>query len=83
MQPAPAFFDHRIKMFEELKAEYDASVKGACVYPGRYVFSDQVSDHSQAPRGYYYYYAGRIDKIGQELGNKPYGYREGNLEKSF
>ncbi|SJK99833.1 probable THS1-threonyl tRNA synthetase, cytosolic [Armillaria ostoyae] len=27
IQPAPAFFDHRIKMFEELKAEYDASVK--------------------------------------------------------
>ncbi len=49
MQPAPAFFDHRIKMFEELKAEYDASVKGACIYTVRYVSSDPVDGHSQAP----------------------------------
>ncbi|KAF9021675.1 threonyl-tRNA synthetase [Hymenopellis radicata] len=27
MQPKPAFIDHRIKMFEELKAEYDQAVK--------------------------------------------------------
>jgi threonyl-tRNA synthetase len=27
LQPAPAFFDHRIKIFEKLKAEYDDFVK--------------------------------------------------------
>ena len=28
MQPAPAFFDHRIKIFDRLKAEHDAFVAG-------------------------------------------------------
>lgn len=28
LSPKPAFFDHRIQMFEQLKAEYDAWVKG-------------------------------------------------------
>ena len=28
LQPPPDFFDHRIKIFEELKAEYDTSVQG-------------------------------------------------------
>jgi threonyl-tRNA synthetase len=28
LQPPPEFFDHRIKMFDELKAEYDAFVAG-------------------------------------------------------
>ncbi|KAL1745956.1 hypothetical protein HDZ31DRAFT_35196 [Schizophyllum fasciatum] len=27
LQPAPEFFDHRIKMYDQLKAEYDAFVK--------------------------------------------------------
>jgi threonyl-tRNA synthetase len=31
MKPAPAFFDHRIKMFEEMKAEYDEWLKSAFV----------------------------------------------------
>ena len=28
LSPKPVFFDHRIQMFEQLKAEYDAWVKG-------------------------------------------------------
>ena len=28
MQPKPEFFDHRIQMFEQLKAEHDEWVKG-------------------------------------------------------
>ena len=28
LQPRPEFFDHRIKMFEQLKTEYDDWVKG-------------------------------------------------------
>jgi len=28
LHPRPEFFDHRIKMFEQLKAEYDEFVKG-------------------------------------------------------
>jgi hypothetical protein len=28
LQPPPDFFDHRVKIFEELKAEYDAFVQG-------------------------------------------------------
>jgi hypothetical protein len=28
LQPRPEFFDHRIKMFEQLKAEHDDWVKG-------------------------------------------------------
>lgn len=28
LQPHPEFFDHRIKMFDELKSEYDAFVAG-------------------------------------------------------
>ena len=30
LQPAPEFFDHRLKIFNELKAEYDAFVAGIC-----------------------------------------------------
>ena len=35
LQPPPDFFDHRIKIFEDLKAEYDALVRGSCasIYP--------------------------------------------------
>ena len=28
LQPPPEFFDHRIKMFDQLKAEYDEFAKG-------------------------------------------------------
>jgi len=28
LQPPPAFFDHRLKLFESLKAEYDEFLKG-------------------------------------------------------
>jgi threonyl-tRNA synthetase len=28
LQPPPDFFDHRVKIFEELRAEYDAFVQG-------------------------------------------------------
>jgi len=28
LQPRPGYFDHRIKMFDELKAEYDANIAG-------------------------------------------------------
>ncbi len=28
LQPPPGFFDHRVKIFEDLKAEYDAFVQG-------------------------------------------------------
>ncbi len=28
LQPPPDFFNHRVKIFEELKAEYDAFVQG-------------------------------------------------------
>ena len=28
LQPAPDFFDHRVKIFEDLRAEYDAFVQG-------------------------------------------------------
>ena len=28
MQPRPAFFNHRIRMFEQLKVEFDEYVKG-------------------------------------------------------
>lgn len=31
LRPKPEFFDHRIQMFEQLKAEYDAWVKGKCI----------------------------------------------------
>ena len=30
LQPPPDFFDHRIKIFDVLKAEYDALVRGSC-----------------------------------------------------
>jgi hypothetical protein len=30
LQPPPDYIDHRIKIFEKLKAEYDEWVKGVC-----------------------------------------------------
>ena len=30
LQPPPEYLDHRIRMFNELKAEYDHFVKGIC-----------------------------------------------------
>ena len=32
LQPSPDFFGHRVKIFEELKTEYDAFVQGSSLY---------------------------------------------------
>ena len=72
-------------MFEELKAKYDAWVKGKWtkVVQGVdqiayvslwYLRSTPARDRHQSTRWY--------QKEGDKLGDKPHGYRQGDLERS-
>ena len=53
LQPPPDFFGHRIKVFEELKAEYDAFVQGLPVRSSKLMVK-LTKGSATAPGNHYY-----------------------------
>jgi hypothetical protein len=80
LQPAPDFFDHRVKIFEDLRAEYEAFVQG------RHIFSYtgvKLTTSSTTASGNYYHAARWRRAQGHKLGDQPDGCCEGYIQEPF
>ena len=79
LQPPPGFFDHRVKIFEDLKADYDAFVQGL-FFPSHVGIKLTIA--STTPSGNYYYVTRWRRAQRHKLGNHSDGCCEGHIQES-
>src|SRR6267154_1093509 len=74
LQPPPGFFDHRVKIFEDLKAEYDAFVQGLFL-PSHTGIKLTIASTTASGNHYYITRWRRAQR--HKLGDQSDGYCEG------
>jgi hypothetical protein len=79
LQPPPSFFDHRVKIFEGLRAEYDAFVQGLFLPPHTGI---KLTIASTTASGNYYYVTRWRRAQRHKLGDKSDGCCEGHIQES-
>jgi len=79
LQPPPDFFDHRVKIFEDLRAEYDDFVQGL-FSPSHTGIKLTIS--STTSSGNYYYVTRWRGAQRHKLGDKSNGCCEGHIQES-
>jgi hypothetical protein len=79
LQPPPGFFDHRVKIFEGLKAEYDVFVQGLLLPSHAGI---KLTIASTTASGNYYYVTRWRGAHGHKLGDQSDGCCEGHIQES-
>ena len=80
LQPPPGFFDHRVKIFEDLKAEYDVFVQGLFLPSDLGV---QLTIASTTASGNHYYVTRWRRAQRHKLGDQSDGCCEGHIQESI
>jgi hypothetical protein len=80
LQPPPGFFDHRVKIFEDLKAEYDAFVQGLFL-PSHTGIKLTIASTTASGNHYYVTRWRRAQR--HKLGDQSDGCCEGHIQESI
>jgi hypothetical protein len=80
LQPPPDFLDHRVKIFEDLKAEYDTFVQGLFLPPHTGI---KLTIASTIASGNYYHVTRWRRAQRDKLGDQSDGCCEGHIQESF
>ncbi len=79
LQPPPSFFDHRVKIFEDLREEYDAFVQGLLLSSHTGI---KLTIARTTASGNYYYVTRWRRAQRHKLGDQPDGCCEGHIQES-
>jgi threonyl-tRNA synthetase len=79
LQPPPGFFDHRVKIFEGLRAEYNTFVQGLFLSPHTGI---NLTIPSTTTSGNYYYVTRWRRAQRHKLGDQSDGCCEGHIQES-